>query len=296
MHPCFEREAVVRTSVISVVAVMLLLAGCGSSQPDSSPADTGTETSPDATTEVAQAPDEDASGEMVYEYEEATSPEAINGKKLMEDAGLLEFLAADANEGLELPFDIPLIGMQCDEANAYWSPSSQVMIICYEDIDLAQQIFTEAGDVDPIDSALNSEVATFYHELGHMAVDIYDLPSTGRQEDVADQLAAFILLLPDDNGQLDPESVQTLIDFSREFDGYAAMNGGEIYEEYFSDVHSLNQTRSYNLLCWAYGADPEGNAEIVTSGRLPEARAEVCEDEYNQMNKAWYTLLEPHLK
>jgi Putative metallopeptidase len=279
----------------SVVAVVLLLAGCGSSQQESSPSDTATDTSPETTAEAA-APEEDTAGEMFYEYEEATSPEAINGKKIMEDAGLLEFLAADANEGLVFPFDIPLIGAQCDEANAFWSPSDQQMVICYEDVDLAEQIFIEDGDADPVDSALNTEVATFYHELGHMAVDIYDLPSTGRQEDVADQLAAFILLQPDDNGQLDPESVKTLIDFSREFDGYAAMDDGAIREEYLSDVHSLNQTRSYNLLCWAYGADPEGNADIMTSGRLPEARAEVCEDEYTQMDKAWFALLEPHLK
>ncbi|CAN5160240.1 DUF4344 domain-containing metallopeptidase [soil metagenome] len=281
----------------SMVAVALLLAGCGASSQQSSSSSPGADTATEATTEAAVAEVEDiGAGEMFYEYEDATSPEAVNGKKIMQDAELLEFLVADVNEGLALPYDIPLIGMQCDDANAFWSPSEQTMTICYEDVDLAQKIFIEDGDADPIDSALNTEVATFYHELGHMAVDIYDLPSTGRQEDVADQLAAFILLQPDDNGQLDPESVKTLIDFSREFDGYAAMDDGQIYEEYLADVHSLNQTRSYNLLCWAYGADPEGNAAIVDDGRLPEARAEVCEDEYSQLDHAWFTLLEPYLK
>lgn len=284
----------VRASLLSLVSVTLLVVGCGSSQQPSPPS-TGAETSAEAAAlESDQDPDD--AGEMFFAYEEATSPEAVNGKKIMQDAGLLEFLAADANEGLKLPYDIPLVGMQCDDANAFWSPSEQSMTICYEDVDLAQKIFIDAGDPDPVDSALNTEVATFYHELGHMAVDIYDLPATGRQEDVADQLAAFILLQPDDNGALDPDSVQAVIDFSREFDGYAAMDGGEIFEEYLSDVHSLNQTRSYNLLCWAYGADPDGNAEIVTSGRLPEARADGCEDEYAKLGHAWFTLLEPHLK
>mgnify|MGYP002652224797 CR=1 FL=1 len=33
-----------------------------------------------------------------------------------------------------------------------------------------------------------------------MAITIYDLPITGREEDVADQLAAYVLLQPDESG------------------------------------------------------------------------------------------------
>lgn len=289
-----------RASLTPLLVVALLIAGCGTAQQRSSSATESStvETSTEMSAKTAPSPpqDPDDQGGMTFQYEDATSPEAISGRKLMAKAGLLEFLAADANEGLKIPYDIPIIGMQCDEANAFWSPSRKTMFICYEDLDLARQIFVKDGDADPDKAALNTEIATFYHELGHMAIDIYHLPATGREEDVADQLAAFILLQPDDDGKLDPDKVQTVIDFSREFDGYAAMNPGPIPEEYFADVHSLDQTRKYDLLCWAYGADPVGNAEIVADGRLPQGRADRCEHEFDRMSSAWYTLLEPHLK
>ena len=30
----------------------------------------------------------------------------------------------------------------------------------------------------------------------------------------------------------------------------------------------------YNLECWVYGADPVGNADLVSDGALPQDRAE----------------------
>jgi len=147
---------------------------------------------------------------MIVSYDDAQSPEAINGRKLLQDNQVLEDLAADVNQTLKLPYDIPLHGSQCDQANAFWNPNEKTITICYEDADLGQKIFTKAGDRDPDASAIGSEDATFYHETGHMAITLYDLPITGREEDVADQLAAYILLTPGDNGKVDAESVQAV--------------------------------------------------------------------------------------
>ena len=66
---------------------------------------------------------------------------------------------------------IPLVGKQCDEANAYWSPDNKSVTICYEDAANALDIYAKAGDADPTASAINSEIATFYHETGHMVID-----------------------------------------------------------------------------------------------------------------------------
>jgi hypothetical protein len=169
------------------------------------------------------------------------------------------------------------------------------MTICYEDIADGVDIYTAAGDKDPLASAVNSEIATFYHETGHMVVDLYELPATGREEDVADQLAAYILLTPGPDGKLDPGSVQAVKDFARAFEAYSQRRG-EIDQNTFADTHSLDETRMYNLECWVYGADPDSNADLVNDGLLPEDRADRCADEYAQLSAAWDTLLGPYLK
>jgi hypothetical protein len=128
-----------------------------------------------------------------------------------------------------------------------------------------------------------------------MAIDLYDLPATGREEDVADQLAAYVLLQPGEDGAPDPESVAAVKDFAREFGAYGQRRG-EVGLDDFADVHSLSETRMFNLQCWIYGADPDANADLVASGGLPEDRADGCDDEWAKLDRAWSTLLEPHVK
>lgn len=239
--------------------------------------------------------DQDWPGRMIATYEDAGSADAVTGRDLMRNDHLLEDLADGINQSLKLPQDVPLIGKECGEPNAYWSPDDRSMTICYEDAAQALRIYTDDGDPDPTVAALNSEVATFYHETGHMAIDLYQLPITGREEDVADQLAAYVLLTPGEDGKIDPASVQAVKDFAREFRGYSEQAGG-IDEGQLADTHSLDKTRMYNLECWVYGADPVGNADLVTEGSLPQDRADGCQDEYEKLSDAWSSLLGPYFK
>ncbi len=287
------------------MALILLVSGCSrgeKTQPQDLPeasvsastaqaAPTNTDVNDNGTPD---AEDDDWPGKMVPTYEDATTPEAVTGRDLIQPAHLLEDLADSINESLKLPFDIPLIGKQCDTANAWWDPNDNTMTICYEDAADGLDIYTKAGDSDPRASAINAEVATFYHETGHMVISIYDLPATGREEDVADQLAAYILLTPGPDGKADPDNVQAVKDFAREFQGYAER--GEVDDDALADTHSPNKTRMYNLECWVYGSDPDANADLVGGDQLPEDRADGCEEEYDKMSHAWDSLLDPYLK
>lgn len=273
------------------VALALLTAGCGEDGQTATPPSTIT-----VTTEATE-PDETVNwtGTMTARYDDATSPEAITGRDLMQQNNLLEDMADSVNAGLKLPQDIPLIGSQCDQPNAFWDPSDRSMTICYEDAADGLDIYTQLGDPDPTAAAINAEWATFFHETGHMVIDLYGLPAVGREEDAADQLAAFLLLAPGPDGQIDPGSVQAVKDFAQVFAEYDARSG-EIDSTDFADEHSMNLTRMYNLECWVYGADPEANADLVTDGLLPQERAERCEDEYQQLSDSWSVLLDPYLK
>ncbi|WP_111512599.1 DUF4344 domain-containing metallopeptidase [Mycobacterium kyogaense] len=284
-----------------VLLTVGLVAGCSSSpspSPSSAPPAakaSGVPQDPQTNEDADGTDGVPGDGRMIVTYEDATTPDAAAGRALLQDNTVLDDLAADINESLYLPHDITLRGAQCDEPNAFWDARAESITLCYEDADSAKKVFTALGDPDPTAAAVNSEYATFYHEVGHMAISIYDLPITGREEDVADQLAAFVLLQPGDDGKPDPESVKAVKDFASTFEASGAERE-QLGAADFADVHSLDETRMFNLQCWIYGADPEAGADLVTSGQLPEGRADGCADEWNQLDNAWSTLLDPHLK
>jgi hypothetical protein len=292
-----------RSRIVPLLAAGLVLAGCGSSTseeadaPETPAAQTSAKGKVDAENGGAPEapPAEGSGGTMIVTYEDADTPEALNGKKIQQENRMLEDLADDINQTLVLPHDIALKGAQCGVPNAYWSESDNAITMCYEDTDWSMNVFTKAGDADPLQSALGSEYTTFYHETGHMAISIYDLPVTGREEDVADQAAAYLLLTPGEDGTVDPESVQSVKDFARAFAALAEVQT-EFTAEDMADEHSLNLQRVYNMDCWIYGSNPDANADLVGNGQLPEDRAAGCPAEWQQLDEAWSTLLEPHWK
>jgi hypothetical protein len=300
------------------VAVALSIAACGSSGQSADPAtsEVATTTS-DVTDPVYPTPTTDPGGvdpatgaagsggsaaaadwrgKMTVTYEDATNPETQAGKDLMQGSHLLEDLADSINQLLKLPDDITLKGAECGEENAFWTGADQTVTMCYEYADWALKTFTNAGDPDPAQSALGLLTATFYHETGHMAISIYNLPTTGREEDVADQAAAFMLLQPGDDGHVDPAARADIMDYARGFKQDSEDRGPDVPDWLLADPHTLDKSRMYNFECWIYGADPTGNADIVSDGLLPQDRADRCQDEFEKLNRAWGTLLAPYLK
>ena len=244
-------------------------------------------------------------GRMTVSYGDATSADAIEGRALMKNAHLLEDLAADVNDSLKLGSDIALVGEQCGSANAFWNSAERRVKICYELADLNLRLFEEdpdherahpgPHDTDPAQAALNATVGTFFHELGHAVIALYDLPITGREEDVADQLAAFAILEPYDLLKQFPNAAGVAGDYALMFKLWAG-NRSEVSRTDFAAAHSLNETRMFNLKCWIYGSDPVAHADMVEDGRLPEDRAAGCPEEFQRLSRAWDTLLAPHLK
>jgi hypothetical protein len=60
-------------------------------------------------------------------------------------------------------------------------------------------------------------------------------------------------------------------------------------------VHGLPAQRFYNLLCMAYGANPELFKDIVEDKYLPKERAANCAREYQQVRYAFQKLIVPHV-
>jgi len=230
---------------------------------------------------VTLTPPKDAEHQYIYEL----------FKKRNVAGRLQEFLSP-----FRLPRTLNYVVAECaGEADASYDEDSITM--CYEYID---EMFdnmpseTTPAGVAPMDAAVGPFFDTSLHEFGHALFDMLDLPVFGREEDAADQVAAYIYL------QLGQAEARRLImgtayAYLTEAKGDDAPRTAEEYSEDFAGEHSVPEQRAYNLLCMAYGADPKLFADVVKSGQLPRERADQCEDEYDQVGHAYDTLVGPHI-
>jgi len=228
-------------------------------------------------------------GDFKIVYGETQNPKYTEHNKLLKDSGALENFAAFLNSVFILPQDFPIIFQQCDTVNAFYSQKDKEIIICDE---LLENLFQNFSYIVEPGDELNKAVsgATYFiifHELGHGLIDVYDLTYSGKEEDVADQLASVILTGMGEDG---PKVAITGANFFY-------ITGSQIGEGYpFWDEHSLNQQRYYNILCWVYGSNPSKYNYFVGTYGLPEDRAARCQYEYEKMFEFWDAALTPYVK
>lgn len=206
----------------------------------------------------------------------------VRGKRLLE--GYATFL----NSWISLPQPITLTFAACGRADASYEPETRTVTMCYELLATVAEVFGEMPEAERDQVVLGATDFIFYHEVGHALIDVLDLPTLGREEDAADQLAVYILTDGTDEGE------QAAID------GAVALYRleEEMDEGAVADEHSLGPQRFYNVACWVYGQSPEKYVNLLlrSGGVLPDARAERCPGEYAQIESSWDRLLEPHLK
>jgi hypothetical protein len=192
---------------------------------------------------------------------------------------------------LRLPKPLWLKVAGCDgEANAWYDHEERTVTVCYQYIAHIQRIApteTTAG-VTPENAVIGPVVEVFVHEVSHALFDLLHIPILGREEDVADQFAAYTML------QLGKDVARTTIV------GVAWMYAQDAKRStvglsHYADVHSLDAQRFYNVLCLAYGANPKLFADTVEQKHLPQERAEGCADEYRQVAYAVQKLFSPHV-
>lgn len=194
---------------------------------------------------------------------------------------------------LRLPYPLMLKVAGCDGvANAWYS--DEVITVCYE---LLAEIQKNAPKQDlPIglsraDTMLGPALDVFLHETGHAVFHMLDIPVLGREEDAADQFAAYVML------RLDKDEARRMILGSAYGYNIQMKQGPEVTVSInaFSDQHSLPAQRAYNVLCIAYGADKTMFADIVEKDFLPKKRAESCGYEYEDLTFAMTKLIAPHI-
>ena len=208
-----------------------------------------------------------------------TSKFSVLEKKYKEKK-LLEAIFTSLWEFIKLPKDLTAEYSECWEENAFYDPATKKITVCYEIVEWAESL--NKTDTDEV----STNILTFFilHEVGHALVNLYELPTTGREEDVADQLATFFLLGSNDQWALD-----TADSF------YKDLKDLNINDLPFSDEHSLDNQRYYDILCWVYGSDTKTYEYLVKEEFIPQDRAEQCEWEFVSMNNSFVKLLEKYL-
>ena len=248
---------------------------------------------------VAAAPGPDE-GPIHIQYEEPKDPSLKETYDLLKEHRGLETFR-ELLSPFRLPEDLYIKALGCDGVpNAYFfrEKNDQATIrICYEYIkEVKDNLPKEAtkDGIEPHDALVGQLLFALMHEFGHAAFDLYQVPIFGRQEDAADQFSTYIML------QFGGEKAHRLIK------GAAYSYAGFIKDlkdkpkvtvplAAFSSDHGAPEERFYNLVCIAYGWDPQIFSLVIEKGYLPEHRAKVCKFEYGNLRFAFRKMIAPHI-
>jgi hypothetical protein len=228
-------------------------------------------------------------GQVKYEYGEPTNAMQHNIHDRLQALQTLERLSEFLSP-LRLPRPLTLKVQSCGgQVNAhYWKDQ---VTVCYEYFDfllkVAPQMPTPEG-LTRYQALAGMTADVFLHETGHAVFDMLEIPFLGREEDAADEFSAYIQL------QRSKEYARHLIL------GVAYLGSKQAQQEMASmaqqaDIHELPAQRYYNVLCMAYGADPNLFADAVQFWHLPEARAKNCRYEYLRYQYAFRALIKPYV-
>lgn len=256
--------------------------------------------------------DQEQLGRIRIQYDPPKNPEHL---KLYMD--LMENHVLETIQQMLSPLRLPKEGlviktMGCDGLiNAWYShqgpgDTGPTVHMCYEMLQNIIKITTSDNvrtDVTRHDAIVGQFLFWTLHETGHAVFDAFQVPLFGREEDAADQFAAYLMLA------IGREQARRWIEgaayTSDEF--MADVPWGKNY----ASTHGLPQQRFYNLICLAYGADPKTFGDVTQEmasmmeqkgmmpmgqqGVLPKQRAENCAYEFESFRHAWETHIRPHV-
>jgi len=194
---------------------------------------------------------------------------------------------------LRLPRTLNISLDECNEADAFYDYDDHAITICYEYIaELIENMPDEKTPegIAPFDTIIGPLFEVSLHEVGHALFDIFKLPVLGREEDAADQVAAYIML---QFGDTEARRLIAGTAYAYRMEEKKADPCRNL--EDYANEHGTPAQRAYNLLCIAYGSDTKMYKGILSKGYLPRSRAEFCEEEYEQVQDAFEMLFDEHI-
>lgn len=137
---------------------------------------------------------------------------------------------------------------------------------------------------------INNSLYTLYHEVGHLLVDKHQWPVLGREEDVADNFATYILLTQR-RRSFHQALKDSALGWKLEDEAYGRANNPSDYY----DEHSLDLQRAYQIVCMMVGEDRATFYQTAQEWRIDRDRQAGCKQDYDQISRSLERLLTPHL-
>jgi Putative metallopeptidase len=233
------------------------------------------------------------SGQINVVYGETTDPISAALIRGYQRYGFFEKIGGLITSEINLPQDITVALADCGMANAAYVGKEHTIVICNELTKENYQVLLKNGygKDEALKTAIFASVFTFFHETGHMLIHELNLAAVGKEEDVADQFAAFFLL-SNDPSEDKAASGEMVLAAAKIF----ALESTEPGNHDYQDEHGLSLQRSYTLVCTLYGANPEKYSTLVSKLDYSESRLQRCQSDAETIVSAWQRLLEPHLK
>jgi hypothetical protein len=193
--------------------------------------------------------------------------------------------AIDLLSDYRLSTTIRLRARDCGQSRTVsYDPASRVVLLCYQFVAHSYAEALAHKSADPVEFARDVARFAIAHEIGHALIDLYKLPVLGREEDAADQFAAFLFL-----AHRRPVPVLAAAQSFATSDPSAGLDPDAL-----GDEHSLDQQRVANLTCWLVGNAPAQHTIIADN--LPPSRRARCPAEFAQIRASWTRLLRPHMR
>ncbi len=174
--------------------------------------------------------------------------------------------------------------------------------VCYEYLKTALDNAAEGRRPDWVsaEGAVAGQIAdVFIHEGAHALFEFFRTPLMGREEDAADQFAAYVML--NLYGERAPAMIRGvaysyLVDAqARTFSDLPTLQQRTLPARAYGGAHSTPLQRMFSIVCHASGFDEAAYRDLVVMSELPGWRSRGCADEYRQIAHAFDVLLRPHL-
>jgi hypothetical protein len=237
-------------------------------------------------------------GNFKVVYSDPQNEKYAQMNESLKRSGAIEQLADELNAAVAIPQDVTIVFKQCGQVSARWNPKESSIYICYELMeDVAQRLMPLTSNGQDIEEAVGgATMFAFFHEVGHCLFDLLKLTPNSRQEEAIDQLATYVFVDCADD-QIERIALKGAYLWGHKYDelSQSGATGESGLNQAWADEHSFNAQRFYSIICWVYGHNPAKYPDLVNS-LLPEARAELCPQEYARVSNAWATPLKPYLK
>jgi hypothetical protein len=227
---------------------------------------------------------------VTFQYVPAVTPEHREIEQTLKERRVLERVA-EMFSPFRLPQRLTLRAMPCDgDVNAYYEDGE--IKVCYEYLEVLLKRVSKAeppSGTTRRNLLIGALADVFFHEFGHAVFEMLEIPVFGREEDAADQFSAYLML------QFARNDARQLIAGAAFWFVNEHQEGTPPGLSDYADEHGLPAQRFFNYICLAYGLDSKAFAAAKSHGKLTEDRAEWCNGEYKQVERAFRRLILPYV-